>query len=328
MSLDWLYNAITVAWNNFNNWLGEIGQSLNSTYGQLGAGIVGGLSAIANALIQFFQSVYNAITYFSDKFYDAISYLGTWITNGISFIGTGIGKIAENLYQVGMMIWNGIVDFVNGFISVVENGINWIIQQATNVYNTIKDWIPDTLNSFNTWWTNLITSMRNKIKLTIRSNIIIYFTWKSMSKMSEAKGLWDFIRPLGVLFTSTMMGEVFSNVVDTMIPQPSTTPIPIIPTVSLPDVSLSQISIPRLSYGGTPIQPAPMPPVYVGYVPVINLEVGLGTFEGHFIPIFLQPKELEIPNLIETSHTEIYSDNLSENTVEVMTVSYETETSS
>jgi len=297
-----LYEAIVTAWSNFVDWLSGIGQTLNETYGQLGAGIVGGLSALANAIIQFFQSVYDAIVYFSNAVQNALNTLASWISGGLSYIGTGISKIGESLYQFGLQIWNGIVDFVNGFISVIENGINWLINQFMNVYNTVRDWITSTLNGFNTWWTNLIISIRNKIKMTIKTDIMMYFTWKSFDKMTEAKGIFDFIRPIGVLFTSAIMGEIFANVVDTVLPTPSTEPIPLIPTIELPEVTLSPVSIPRLSYGGTPSQPSPMPPVYVGYIPIIDMDVGIGC-EYEYSTVF--PRKELTGEIVASYETEV-----------------------
>jgi hypothetical protein len=99
--------------------------------------------------------------------------------------------------------------------------------------------------------------------------VSIYFGWKSMEKLIGASSLKDAGFGFMGLLGSPFMGYIFANIVNGLIPTPSTTPIQLIPSIAPFTYSPPSLSIATPTEKPYPSVGAPSP------APAIVTEKGL-----------------------------------------------------
>jgi hypothetical protein len=102
----------------------------------------------------------------------------------------------------------------------------------SGIASAIGSWWGNIVNGVNTWITNLVVGIRNKITQTIMADVSIYFGWKTVDRLINAKGLKDAGLSILGLLASPFVGYLFGNIVNGLIPTPSTEPIQLIPTIT------------------------------------------------------------------------------------------------
>jgi hypothetical protein len=125
---------------------------------------------------------------------------------------------------------------------------------GTTLYNAITSF----KTSIDEWFFNIISKFREKIKSSIMFSVTTHIAWKSVENIPEGKFLGGFLG----LIASPIFGYIMSEVIDSLLPSPSTpiSPIPTIPSVTMPSLVLEE------KY---PTPPAPSAPT--------ALVVGVGT---------------------------------------------------
>jgi hypothetical protein len=186
----------------------------------------------------------------------------------------------------------------------------------SGIASAIGSWWGNIVNGVNTWITNLVVGIRNKITETIIADVSIYFGWKSVDRLINAKGLKDAGLSVLGLVASPLVGYLFGNIVNGLIPTPSTEPIQLIPTIApftyTPPSLTVETPTERIPPTQTPYTPS-TPPIY-GYTPVTDTTLSLGkpTYEsrwdaGKDIQLALDKPILSGGRLFENNHTfEIY----------------------
>jgi hypothetical protein len=249
--LEDIQNALQNAWN----WFSGIGASVSDALSGIGAWI------------------YQGIVYLSNIF-------GQWISSGLSWIGSGVAWLGQQLYNFGQWLWNGLLWLGNAIVNAFKAVFEWIYGIATNAFNTFLSWAGGFVNFFNTWITNIILGFRSKLKQLIAYNITMAGIEKTVSSFFTEPSL----KKLGGFIIAPLAGAFIAEIVDKLIPTPSTEPLQIFPWFTAPAISVTPIAVPEI-----PVPEAPsigswqnfgagvgiQPPAYGGYTTVKQLnEIG------------------------------------------------------
>jgi hypothetical protein len=236
-------------------------------------------------LVDAFNSIYNGIRWLADQFRRGYEAIATYFYSALTFI-------AQNLYSVGQWIWAG----VQGFANQVINGLAYIGKHIydffTNIGTTLYNAITSFKASVDEWFFNTISRFREKIKSSIMFSVTTHIAWKSIENIPEGKFLGGFLG----LIASPIFGYIMSEVIDSLLPTPSTpiSPIPTIPSVTMPSLVLEE------KY---PTPPAPSAPT--------ALVVGVGiTSEATGVSISAIDKAVSPTVTIERTFTTIGESSL------------------
>jgi hypothetical protein len=169
---------------------------------------------------------------------------------------------------------------MNGLIYVSKQVYDFFVNVGMTLYNAITSF----KTSIDEWFFNIISTFRGKIKSSIMFSVTTHTAWKSAEKIPEGKITGGIIG----LLASPFLGYIMSELIDSLLPSPSTpiSPIATIPSVTMPSLVLEE------KY---PLPPAPSAPgamvVGVGvtpkertiYMSVVDKSVSPTTMVG---PIF------------------------------------------
>jgi len=245
--LEDIQSALQNAWN----WFTGIGASVSDALSGIGAWI------------------YQSIVYLSNIF-------GQWISSGLSWIGSGVAWLGQQLYNFGQWLWNGLIWLGNAIVNAFKAVFEWIYGIATNAFNTFLSWAGGFVNFFNTWITNLILRFRNKLKHLIAYNITMAGIEKTVSSFFTEPSL----KKLGGFIIAPIAGAFVAEIIDKLIPIPSTEPLQIFPWFTAPAISVTPIAIPEIptpeapsigSWQGFGAGAVIQPPAYGGYTTVKQL---------------------------------------------------------
>lgn len=266
---NWLQGVVDTIASWFNSLWG-VAQQITNT----GQGLFAGLATVASGLWDSLRwladQIYGGLKWFYDGLVsigEALKGFGEWIWNALAGIPSAI-------YGFGQWLWNGLLwvanvvgqALANVWNAIVE-GIEWLWNQLVNAYNAFVEGI-------NTWWTNTIVWFRQKLKQTIMADLTIFMSWKGAEKALE-RGDWKaiMILPVGAL-AGAFAGAVFAEIVDAMIPTPSTTVFQLVPSMTLPSISLPRVTAPYVPTPAVPAAPE-VPAIGYGLPYDIILDLGL-----------------------------------------------------
>jgi len=250
IDFSWLITALQNITSNitsfFNGIWGATQQIVN-----VGQGIFSGLAQfggwIYQGLVDAFNWIYKGLSWIADQIGQAILGFATWLYNGVIWIG-------QQLYNIGQWLWAGI----QGLANMIVNGVLYLASAIYNFFvgvgNMVWSFIVNFKTSLDTWWFNLIAGIRAKIKASMMFTLTTHVAWKGMEKIAEAKSLKEYIFGFGSILISPLPAYIISNVLDSMIPIPSSTPQKVAPdlgalTFTPPDIGLI-----------APMPPTPTPP--------------------------------------------------------------------
>jgi len=273
MSFDisWLWNTLQGVVGSIQSWfssLWNVAQSITNA----GQGIFSGLASIGSMLwdainrfaqtigswfYNAYQTIYNGIIYFANTF-------GQFINNAFSWIGSGISWIAQQIYNFGQWLYNGLVWIWNMVSNIVSSIWNTITQFFSGIASAVGSWWNNVISGVNSWFTNLIIRIRSKIVNTIIADVSIFFGWKSIERMISSRSFNDICFSLLGLLGSPIAGYIFANIVDKLIPMPSTSPINLIPEISTFTYSPPSMTVPTPIEKTAPTLGTTPPAVVIG----------------------------------------------------------------
>jgi hypothetical protein len=303
--LEDIQNALQNAWNWFSG---------------IGAGVSDALSGIG-------AWVYQGIVYLSNIF-------GQWISSGLTWIGSGVAWIGQQLYNLGQWLWNGLLWLGNAIVNAFKAVFEWIYGIATNAFNTFLSWAGGFVNFFNTWITNIILGFRSKLKQLIAYNITMSGIEKTVSSFFTEPSL----KKLGGFILAPLAGAFTAEIVDKLIPTPSTEPLQVFPWFTAPAISVTPIAVPEI-----PVPEAPsigswqnfgagagiQPPAYGGYATLEQLNRIGSTVSITVAGVEYSTKISGIGNIVSVSTVEQYTAiefSGAGNTVSVNVIGLQTET--
>lgn len=275
MAIDfsWLITALNNIVANINSFFSGIWGSITQI-ANTGQGIFAGLANfggwIYQGFVDAFTRIYNGLTWFGDQLRGGLEWVGTQLANAYNFI-------ASNLFSFGQWLWAGIQGFanmvVNGVIYMANSIWGFLVNSWTTIYTAITSY----KTAIDSWWGGLMIAFRNKMKASLMFSVTTYIAWNSAMKIPEAKSLKDIAYGLGGILLSPFPAYLISEMIDVMIPTPTTTTFKV-----TPDFGAIDITPPTLN-PYAPVPPTPEAPIALGVgvgVVVTPSAISMGSFEG------------------------------------------------
>ena len=284
MSFDfsWFWDALTSISSTIQNFFSSLWSQIQNIT-NTGQGIFYGLTTFGT---QVWDAIVRWASTFGDWFHKAfqrfkegLENLGNWLGQSISYglqvIGSGISWISTQIYNFGNWLWNGIL-WVGQQISNIFTDIwNWIASTISNLLTTLADWYNNIRTALNNWFTGMFTGFRRKLKQSIIANITLATAYKSIEKITDIKSISEFPTAIAKIFINPVLGYLggtfMAEVVDSLIPTPSTSTIEFIPPLTLPTFTPPTLSITVAPQPTPPTAPPTAPPIYP-YTPVYEFE--------------------------------------------------------
>jgi hypothetical protein len=297
--LGWFFGILQTIVQNLADFISSLSPSLEGIV-NTGQGLFAGLSALGSAIwdaiLKAFSTigewVYKAFEWIKKGLETAFLTLGqwiatayTWLAGGIQWIASGIWSFGNWLYNSFKYIWNWLVNAIKGVWTAICNFFSGI---AT----AIGTWWSNVTSGINSWFTSLVTSIRNKLVETIMADVSIYFGWKSMDRLISAKSVKDAIFSILGLVGSPLIAYLFGNIINGLIPTPSTTPIQLIPEIPMFSYTPPSLEVATPTEPTPPTAP-PSPPAY-GFYPTLEESMSINSPTYAYRWDAGTPKELSI----------------------------------
>jgi hypothetical protein len=269
--LSWLWNVLQGVVSTIQSWfnsLWSVTQNITNTGQGIFSGLVAFGSQIWDAICKFAETIgswfYNAFKWIYDGFCYIANVFGSWVSTAFSWIGSAFAWIAQQIYNFGQWIYNGLTFIWNWIVNAATGVWNAITQFFSGIANAIGSWWGSVVSGINAWFTNLIVGIRNKIVNTIMADVSIYFGWKSMERLTSAPSLKDAGFSILGLVGAPLVGYLFGSIVNGLIPTPSTAPIQLIPEITPFTYSPPSLTIVTPAEKPAPYMGTAPPPVAVG----------------------------------------------------------------
>lgn len=292
------------------DWLGGVVDTINSFFQSLwsqiqnitntGQGLFAGLSALGSMLWDSLKAIGDALGNFASQVYNFGEWIYKGVTEGVQWIFKAIGNIGTALYSAFQWLWNGIYWIGQQITTFFVNVWNWLASTLSNLSQTFNTWISGIRDSVNTWWTNLVKTFRNKLKVTVLADLSISMTWKAFEKAFTDPSTKSLGMALLSPFIAPVLGQMVASMVDSVVPIPQTENFELIPPVNVPSITIPELTVPVVS--------PPAPPREIG-LPAI----------GYGLPYDV---ELVLPSLAYETTTRTVDGSLS-----LPVSSYDTDTS-
>ena len=274
----WLQNAVSYI-SNFFSQLWSQAQNIVNT----GQGLFLGLSQLGSSL-------WESLRWIGEQVYNAfveLTKIGEWVFNSLKNFGEWIWRAFSNLpnaiYSGLQWLYNGIVWAGKQIMKALEGFYNWLIQFWNNLVDNVTAWYENWRTAVNTWWSNIFLTMRNKLKQSIMANVSIPLIWKSAESIKDKGILKGGITFFASLFIGPIAGYISAEVIDALIPKPSTTYFELLPPLSIPKLSPpslvieeaeeklppEKVPVPSIGYGLPYDISLTLPPVSLEYIPPI-----------------------------------------------------------
>jgi hypothetical protein len=220
---------------------------------------------IWDAICKFAETIgswfYNAFKWIYDGFCYIANVFGQWVSTAFSWIGSALGWVAQQIYNFGMWIYNGLTFVWNWIVNMAIGVWNAITQFFSGIASAISSWWGNVVRGLNSWFSNLIVGIRRKLVETIIADVSIFFGWKSIERLTHASSLKDAGFGVLGLLSAPFVGYFFGNLINGIIPTPSTTPIQLIPEITPFTYTPPTLEIPTPTEKPTPgLGVAPTPP--------------------------------------------------------------------
>jgi len=261
---------------------------------QLWDAIIKGLSALGTWIGTAFK-------WMRDGLRDLGTNLGAWIGKAFEVVGAAISWVAQQIYNFGHWLYNSLKFVWNWLINAMLGIWEGIKDFFAGVATALKNWWGTVTTTVNTWWTNAIKGFRNKMRDIILANITIMGVWKSMEKIWNAKSTKDYAFGMIGIIASPIAGHFAGRIIDSVIPVPTTTVFPLIPTIEGFEYTPPSITIETPTEPAYPTTPPESPPLYP-YTPAYEY-IGyiLSDYDQKWIGG--QDKDVEITTDYETEVT-------------------------
>lgn len=301
MAIDfsWLITALQNIAGNINSFFSSIWGSIEQIV-NVGQGIFAGLANfggwIYQGLVDSFNWIWKGLSDFGNSVLEGFINIANGIYNAFSWIGTQV-------FNFGQWLWSGIQGFanmvVNGFIYVMNAVYDFLVTAS----NTIWTFIVGFKTSVDQWWGNMMVSIRSKLKQSIMFSVTTDIAWKSAqsipSKLMSSRSIGEmgtgFIGALGGLIVAPFAGYIMSEMLDVLIPTPTSTIYKV-----APDFGEFSLTAPSLE-AQAPMPPSPSSPG--------ELVVGFGTTLSTSRITMTGISKLGFGTIIRTVETEDIEEN-------------------
>jgi len=282
--LSWLWNTLNGIIGTIQSWfssLWSVAESITNTGQGIFSGLVAFGSQLWDAIVKAFSAIgewiYNAFNWIWQGLVGLGQTLGSWLTTAFQWLASGIQWVANGIWSLGSWVYNGLVFVWNWIVNAVQGLWSAITGFFGGIASAIGSWWGNVVSGINSWFTSLVVGIRTKLMQTIIADVSIYFGWKSMERLTSAKSLKDAGFSLLGLIGSPFVAYLFGNIINGMIPTPSTTPMQLIPEIPMFTYSPPSLTIEtpteRIPPSQIPYTPS-TPPIY-GYASVADVTLTL-----------------------------------------------------
>jgi hypothetical protein len=327
--LSWLWNIINSIVSAVQSWFQSLwseAQNITNTGQGLFAGLVALGAQLWDAITKAFNTIgewfYNAFNWIYSGFKYVADTFGSWLSNAISWIGSGISWVAQQIYNFGNWLYNGIVFVWNWIVNALTALWNALTSWFSGITNTLSSWWSNVVTGINTWFTSLLKVFRQKIIQTITADIAIAGAWKAGERILHSQSLKDVGYGLLGILASPLVGALIGGIVDSVVPSPATSTYPLIPditplTYTPPSIVIEKpVEKPPPSIGVTPTPPA------VGAGLPYDLTLGMPSAPTYDCTTVSTDKSLTMPS---TTYDTALS--TTDNSLRMPSITYEYETS-
>jgi len=252
----WFTSLFSVATNIVNTGQGLF-MGLVSLGSQLWDAFLKGVDAFGEWLFNAFKWIYDGITYWANVF-------GQWFSNAMAWIGSGVSWLAQQVYNMGMWFYNIGVFIWNWIVNTATALWSSLVTWFSGVASAISSWWTSVIGGINTWFTNLLKTFRQKIVTTIMADITIAGAWKGAERVLAPKKMSDIGYGLVGVVASPIIGRLVGEIVNAVVPLPSTSTYPLIPEIGAFAYTPPSLEITRPTEPTPPSVGAPPTPPAVG----------------------------------------------------------------
>ena len=277
--LSWLWEILKSIVDTIKDWFSKIwetAQNITNTGQGLFAGLSAFGSALWDAIVSFGEMLSGGFLYAFDKLKKGLENLGSYIwgafLSGLQAIGSGLGWIANQLYGFGKWLYNGFSWVVKVIGNVIAGIVDWFGTVLSQMLSTLGSWYDNLRTGINQWFTGLFTAFRRKLKQSIVASLTITVSYRSLERLPEAKNLLDYVKVMANPVIGYLGSYFIAEMIDKLIPMPSTSVFEVCPPISLPSYTPPKYSY-ALPPEPTPPETPPTPPPLYAYYPVIDVEV-------------------------------------------------------
>ena len=238
LDLSWLWNLLTQIGESVTSWFNNIwgvAQNIINTGQGIFSGLVSFGSILWDAITKAFNTLgswfYNALKWIHDGIKYFADIFGQWFSHAFQWIGSGLNWIAQQIWGFGRWIYNGLIYVWNLIVNVFYGVWDALRGFFGGIAEAIGSWWKNVVGGLNSWFSNLIVGIRRKLIQAIMADVGIYFGWKSMERLTHASSLKEAGLSLLGLLSAPFVGYLFGNMINGIIPSPSTTPIQLIPEI-------------------------------------------------------------------------------------------------
>jgi len=261
--LSWLWSLLDSIKTTLNSWFAGIWtqvQNITNTGQGIFAGLVALGSQIWDALTKFASTVgkwfYDAYNWIYSGLVSFASIFGQWLNSAFTFLAQGVAWLGSQFYNIGNWIYNAIYTLWNWVMNAITSVWNTLVSWFAGICTAIGTWWSSVITGINTWFTNLLKGFRNKVVQTIMADLTIAGAWKGAERILAPKELKDVGYGLVGIIASPIVGRIVGEIVNAVVPLPSSATYPLIPDITGFSYTPPSISIP------TPTEkPAPTPTV-------------------------------------------------------------------
>lgn len=269
--LSWLWDSINAIIDRIVNFFQGIWDYVSNVT-NTGQGIFAGLTT-------FISGLWDAIVRFAESFYEAItvglSTFGRWFREAFYQVGQWfwitLGNIGNAIYSAFQWIYNGLAWVASQFANVIVNAWNTIVESVESLWNQLTSLFSSIPSSVNSYFANLVSSFREKLKLIIATDIMIAMSWDAIADLRKDFSMKGMLKAFAMPVASFVAGTVFASALDAVLPHTNLN-VKLIPEFTLPSITLPRMSVPEVPALPTPEAP-PSPTLGYGLPYDVGLEL-------------------------------------------------------
>jgi len=262
-----IINAIINVWQSIVQALGGNLSQISNTGQGVFAGIIGFGQVLQGVIKYWTDNFTQALNQLLKPLRDAINTLGGWLYSALQPLWiafeNAVTHIGNQIYNIGQWLWNSAQYIISVAWDILQDIWNAIMTIFEAVASSVWNWVNSVGNTINLWWTNLMKGFRAKLKETIVADLTVTIMWKQFEKIGEDFSLRQLGKALLTPIAVYTLTSIVVNMLDAMIPTPSTNPVTLIPT--LPSLS---VSLPRWTTNVRTPPPNPILNIGVKYISI------------------------------------------------------------
>jgi len=301
MAIDfsWFWEALRTIVDTINTWFSDLWtqvQNITNTGQGLFAGLVAFGTQIWDAFIKGMRELGEWLSGAYKWIGDGLVSLGEWLGKnlmyGLQVLSIGFSWIAGHIYNFGNWLWNSLRWLGEQILNILRDIWDWFTTLWSQLLTTIRDWYDSMRTTLNTWFSNLFIGFRAKLKQTIIANITIATAYKTIEKIPDITKFEDLPITIAKIIINPIMGYIggsfIAEVIDNLVPTPTTPSIEFIPPLSLPTYTPPA---PTITIAPEPTAPTPAPefPSIYPFIPTYDFSLPVDISYEVF---WTSPKEL------------------------------------